>query len=271
MLALISSVLVAAVAIVASTYITSYLRSPLKQYPGPFLAKFTDWWRLSHALDAHTTQIELHKKYGPVVRIGPNCLALSDAGLVKTIYNVRGNFLKSDFYTVNDVVQNGHRIENIFSTRSNDFHKKYVRPIAKIYSMSNILTLEPLADRTTQTFCRRLEAEFINGGNAGKKCDLVQWMSFYAWDVVGEVTFNQPMGFLEAGNDVNGMLNTADKGLDYFAAVRTRKFYRSNEVLIVSHHRSHKCPSLTTGFPRIHISVSVHLLPTGLAHTAMAD
>lgn len=217
MLALVLPFFLAVLAIAISSYILVYAQSPLKSYPGPFLAKFTDWYRVYHVLDAHTLQVALHKKYGSVVRYGPNCLSISDASLVKKIYNVRGNFLKSDFYTVNDIIQGGHRIQNIFSTRSNEFHKKYVRPIAKIYNLNNILTLEPLADKTTVTCCRRLEEEFVD--KKDKTCDLVQWMEFYAWDVVGEVTFDEPLGFLEKGSDIDGMLQTADEALNYFAAV----------------------------------------------------
>jgi hypothetical protein len=131
--------------------------------------------------------------------------------------------LQSDFYAVNDIVQGGQTIQNIFSTRSNDFHRTFIRPISKIYSMTNILTLQLLADRTTTTFCRRLEEEFIQGPNAGRKCNLVDWLMFYAWDVVGEVTFNQPIGFLEKGGDIDNMLHTADQALEYFATVSRRR------------------------------------------------
>lgn len=98
-------------------------------------------------------------------------------------------------------------------------HRKFIRPIQKIYTMNNILTLQGLADKTSYNFCKRLEEEFMDGANAGKKCDIVPWMEFYAWDVVGEVTFNEPIGFLERGSDIDGMLHTADQALDYFAIV----------------------------------------------------
>lgn len=84
--------------------------------------------------------------------------------------------------------------------------------------MNNILNLQTLADKTTDMYCRRLEEEFM-GKNAGKRCNLVDWMEFYAWDVVGEVTFNEPVGFLEKGGDIDDMLKTADQALDYFATV----------------------------------------------------
>lgn len=76
--------------------IMSYLNSPLRHIPGPFLAKFTNLWRL---LDTWGGRLELthqllHEKYGPAVRIGPNMISLSDPSLIRTIYDSRGTFLK---------------------------------------------------------------------------------------------------------------------------------------------------------------------------------
>jgi hypothetical protein len=77
-------------------YVVAYLKSPLKTIPGPFLAKFSNIWRFyNHYGQTHIeTQKELHKKYGDVVRLGPNTVSVADAGLLKTIYSTRGTFLK---------------------------------------------------------------------------------------------------------------------------------------------------------------------------------
>lgn len=77
-------------------YIVAYLKSPLKKLPGPFLAKFSNVWRLyNHYSQTHIeTQKALHKKYGDVVRLGPGTVSIADAGLLKTIYSTRGTFLK---------------------------------------------------------------------------------------------------------------------------------------------------------------------------------
>jgi Gpi18-like mannosyltransferase len=73
-----------------------YVRSPLKNIPGPFLAKFTNLWRLFHVLTGHAqrTQKQLHDRYGSAVRLGPNLVTLSDPRLVKVVYDARGKFLK---------------------------------------------------------------------------------------------------------------------------------------------------------------------------------
>lgn len=82
--------------VLAFHYVVAYLHSPLKKIPGPLLAKFSNIWRFyNHYGQTHIeTQKELHKKYGDVVRLGPNTVSIADASLLKTIYSTRGAFLK---------------------------------------------------------------------------------------------------------------------------------------------------------------------------------
>lgn len=90
--------------------------------------------------------------------------------------------------------------------------------------MKSILTLEPLADKTSEVFCRRLEEEFIDGGNAGRICNLSEWISFYAWDVDGVVTFDQPFGFLDKGADMDNWMHDSEAALSYFSKVKLSLF-----------------------------------------------
>lgn len=60
------------------------------------LIGWTNLWRMFHVRQgqSHLVIQELHRKYGPVVRIGPNVLDLDVPGLIKTIYNTKANYLK---------------------------------------------------------------------------------------------------------------------------------------------------------------------------------
>jgi hypothetical protein len=80
-----------------TSYVLAYLRSPLKEVPGPFLAKFSNLWRFfNHYSRSHIeTQKALHDKYGDTVRLGPNVVSLADPALAKTIYEIRGTYLKA--------------------------------------------------------------------------------------------------------------------------------------------------------------------------------
>jgi len=79
-------------AILWTAFITIYvayyrLFHPLARYPGPFWASLTNLWslRLSveglwpHRMDA------LHARYGPIVRIAPNEVAIDDPRAIKEI------------------------------------------------------------------------------------------------------------------------------------------------------------------------------------------
>ena len=82
--------------------------------------------------------------------------------------------------------------------------------------MSTLLAQEPLVDGTIDAFCKRINDEFVD---TGKTCKMDEWMLFFAWDVIAQLTFRRPMGFMDEGRDHSGLLSTADKALDYFATV----------------------------------------------------
>lgn len=61
---------------------------PLRGIPGPFLAKFTELWRTRRYFSGywHEDILNLHKKYGPVVRIAPNEVSVVHLDLTTTAY-----------------------------------------------------------------------------------------------------------------------------------------------------------------------------------------
>jgi len=66
---------------------------PLRRVPGPFLAKFTELWRTSKYFRGnwHSDILELHAKYGPVVRVAPNEVSIVDRhGLTQVYGHAKG-------------------------------------------------------------------------------------------------------------------------------------------------------------------------------------
>ncbi|TVY40803.1 Cytochrome P450 monooxygenase [Lachnellula occidentalis] len=196
----------------------TYFTTPLKNIPGPFFAKFTNLWRFfdTYGGRPELTHQLLHKKHGSVVRLGPNVVSISDPKYLRVIYNTRGDYLKSDFYTVNDTKVGSQIIKNVFSTLSNEFHSAALRPIQKFYKMSAVLAQEPLVDDTIHAFFKHLDERFVD---TGKTCKIDEWMLFFSWDVIAQMTFKRPMGFMDEGRDHTGILHTANQALDYFATI----------------------------------------------------
>lgn len=65
-----------------------------------------------------------------------------------------------------------------------------------------------------------LERRFMAGDNSGRTCDITDWISYFAWDFLGDMTWSKRMGFMEQGKDVGGMLQTAENVMRYFSVVR---------------------------------------------------
>ncbi|KAK4943316.1 hypothetical protein LTR10_017159 [Elasticomyces elasticus] len=88
-------VLLPLLAICYSLYIR-YATS-LRKVPGPFFASFTRLWKLQKTLrgDFEWTNIELHRRYGPIVRIAPNEVSIDDPDeSVSIIYGHGTKFIK---------------------------------------------------------------------------------------------------------------------------------------------------------------------------------
>ena len=77
-------------------FIISFIRDPLRDIPGPLLARFTRLWYFIEIYKGsfEVTNVELHKKYGPIVRIAPMEYSIDDVEAAKTIYGYGKPFLK---------------------------------------------------------------------------------------------------------------------------------------------------------------------------------
>lgn len=68
----------------------------LRSLPGPNIAKFSPFyraWKISKG-DAPVFYRNLHEKYGPIVRTGPNTVDISDPSTLPVIYGIGSKFLK---------------------------------------------------------------------------------------------------------------------------------------------------------------------------------
>lgn len=61
---------------------------PLRNIPGPFLARSSPLWRLAKYFQGtwHDDILDLHRKYGQVVRISPGEVSFTDQDAIKAIY-----------------------------------------------------------------------------------------------------------------------------------------------------------------------------------------
>ena len=186
----------------------------LNKYPGPRLAAYTNWWRFFENLGRRTeqTHIRLHRQYGDIVRLGPNVLSFADPKAIKVIYGLNKGFVKSDFYPVQNAVSKGVRIQSLFSTQDEAYHARYRRCVNSAFAMTSMVSYEPLVDSTMDVFLSQTQKLFAN---TGKSCAFNKWLQYYAFDVIGEITWAKRLGFVEQYKDVDGIVGFIDRFLSY--------------------------------------------------------
>ncbi|EHY52284.1 Cytochrome P450 monooxygenase [Exophiala dermatitidis] len=203
----------------------------LRSIPGPFLAKFTDLYRLLLVLGRkpHEKHLELHKRYGNVVRLGPKCVSVTgSAGYIGQIYGIGKGLVKSDFYSCFQNIVNGRRAASLVAMTDESEHAKSKRQIAHAYSLSTLVEYEELVDRTTDVFLATLEERFAANRKSesqlaqrgqGQVLDLGRYLQFFAFDVIGELTFSRRLGFIESGTDVNDIIDAIGANFNYFSVL----------------------------------------------------
>lgn len=82
---------VVTLAVFTSTAYVLYQRafSPLADYPGPYWASLSPLWKLYmfRKGNFHETILELHLRYGSIVRIAPYEVVISDRSAIREIYS----------------------------------------------------------------------------------------------------------------------------------------------------------------------------------------
>jgi hypothetical protein len=73
----------------------------LKEIPGPWLASYTNLWRLlvTWGRRPEVAHKMLHKKYGDVVQMGPNFVSITDLDAVKKIFSPNSGYIKARFFS----------------------------------------------------------------------------------------------------------------------------------------------------------------------------
>lgn len=76
--------------------LTNRYKRVLRDIPGPVLARYSRLWKLYSVWkgDHHHVEIDLHRKHGSLVRIGPNHISVSDPSAIPLIYGLNKGFTK---------------------------------------------------------------------------------------------------------------------------------------------------------------------------------
>ena len=195
-----------------------HFNDDLRRFPGPFLARWTDAWKLWQTVTGWHQKpmlVRLHRDYGDVVRIGPNTLSFSHPDAIQDIYGVDKHFSKAKYYYVAAATVNGRVTASLFSSVDVAWHDNLRRAIQPAFNLTTLVQYEPFVNNTITTFIRQLDQRFADKTGVDGIVDLPRWMHWYAFDVIGELTYGQAFGCLESASDVDNILGETREFLVY--------------------------------------------------------
>lgn len=116
----------------------------------------------------------------------------------------------------------------VFNTQDESMHKRIKSPIAPLFSLSNAMMFENLVEDVLTCLSNQLETRFISCGSV---FDFGEWLQYFAFDVMGTMSFSKRYGFLDKGHDVQGMLGAIFGFMKNAAPVRSTFPYTSSEPI----------------------------------------
>jgi cytochrome P450 len=170
---------------------------PLKKFPGPLFFKITDWPNVYHSFkgDRYLLLADLHKRYGPIVRFGPNRISCCSASALQSIYGVRANTGKADWYRIWEMLFGAASTATILDRK---VHAKRKRVLQLGFSERALSDVEHILLRNTDEFCDILlddsTKNSVDQKGWGPARNLSLLVGYLTFDNMGEMVFSKSFG-----------------------------------------------------------------------------
>ncbi|KAI1774678.1 cytochrome P450 [Hypoxylon cercidicola] len=158
------------------------LLHPLRNYPGPLVAKLTNGYAGYFAIkrNLHLQIWRNHQKYGPVFRLGPDRLVFNSATALRDIYQ-NERVTKPPTYLATQSKPNAH---STWNSLDRDMHRRKRKLVGRATTEASMRSFEPAmveqVDKFIQSLARDDQQQPIN---VKDRC------SYLSFDIIGLLSF----------------------------------------------------------------------------------
>ncbi|KAF9889504.1 hypothetical protein FE257_007214 [Aspergillus nanangensis] len=161
---------------------------PLSKYPGPRLAAATPWWICLSYFQGNTPRklLELHNRYGPIVRTSPDELSFIKPLQWKEIYGHKSSGEQQ--LTKDKKYHTGlGTVQNILNA-DRHYHAYIRKLMANGFSEKALREQEPILQKNIDLLVQRMHEV---GQNGTAPVDVISWYNFVTFDFIGYLTFGE--------------------------------------------------------------------------------
>lgn len=205
---------------------------PLRNFPGPKLwaASRLPWCYHQYKGQLHYRLLQLHIKYGKTVRVAPTELSYIDHGAWKAIYGQRKEEMGKDpifrLHTPTGA-------QNIL-VADRQTHTRQRRLLSHAFSESALREQEPIL----QLYAKKLVDQISSRSSQGP-VDIVSWLTFASFDLIGHMSFGENFGCLDKGEyapfvqSITAMASelTFNQMSKYWGLMRVKQYFTPKKLL----------------------------------------
>ncbi|KAF2462397.1 cytochrome P450 [Lineolata rhizophorae] len=186
---------------VLSKTVYRLLLHPLRKFPGPKLAAWTYWYEMYYDVflgGQYEFQIKkLHQQYGPIVRINPEELHVSEPSFYAVLYtpgpNQENGFrVPKRHKWLRFVRLFGHQDQAFFTTADHDLHKLRRGAVERYFNPANVKKVEALLREKVEIVCQR----FTEEGAKGEGVPIKLGMTCLATDIISAYAMGKSYNYL---------------------------------------------------------------------------
>ncbi|PQE19169.1 cytochrome P450 protein [Rutstroemia sp. NJR-2017a BBW] len=191
--------LVAIAAIILFLYATSLVLyrlffSPIAGFPGPKIAAITGWYEFYYDYWKDGKYIfeieEMHKRYGPIVRVNPEELSIHDPEFYNEVY-VTESKRRTDNYAM--FAKGMGYDDSHFLTVDHDLHKRRRKPLEPFFSRKGVSAFQPML----AGFVKKLESRLDSLSGTGAVIRLDHAFFALSGDIMAKICFDDEKGHLD--------------------------------------------------------------------------
>ncbi|KDN71960.1 putative cytochrome P450 [Colletotrichum sublineola] len=189
------------ISLVAFTFGTVVYRlwfHPLAKIPGPKLWATCDVFNMVHQqvkLDMAYRAIELHRKYGPMVRIGPNRVIVEGNIAWPQVHGARSTSEADELGKVKNFLYPIDHMALLGANRED--HRRQRRQLGHAFSIAALHEQEHIIQKFMGQFIDELTART----KRGETLNIVDWINYTTFDVIGDLCFAECFHGLDGDTD----------------------------------------------------------------------
>ncbi|KAI0013566.1 benzoate 4-monooxygenase cytochrome P450 [Xylariaceae sp. FL0662B] len=163
------------------------LLHPLRDYPGPLLAKLSDCYGGFFAFrrNLHLRTWKDHKRYGPVLRQGPDKLVFSTVDALRDIYQ-NEHIVKSRCYQSGN---NDPNATNVFNTIDKRVHRIKRQRIGQLLAEQSLRKFEPIIAQEVDIFVGQL----LSACDSQAIVNMSERCKYLGLDIAALLSFGYPL------------------------------------------------------------------------------